>query len=410
MIASVLLAVTLGSTAPASFEQAVERERRLLTEEKAALEAALRTQASARVTAETALEQEIDRLATDLARIEADNASRELRLPAKEQTRSSHAQDRHLKDLLEEMGQWLRQRGEDPPTIADPTALVEAVKRITGRIEADGALQVESERIFDGQGVAQEREVLRVSRVAAVRWDDAMPLVQSAAGPPVVASIEPLRTLDGQGQQVRVVLHDPNHPPDPRGYRSDSWAERMEVGGELMWVLLALGVAALLIAVERALFLGWVAWRWHRIREPQTAALGPAWLAEPWRRLLLAPALGLSALEERIAQAVLVVRERLTQRLTLLNVVAGVAPLVGLLGTVSGMITTFSVVTTKGTDDPQLLAGGISEALLTTQFGLAIAIPTVIVHAILSRSARRLILHIEHALAAALPPGGEDAE
>ncbi|MFO0633797.1 MAG: MotA/TolQ/ExbB proton channel family protein [Nannocystaceae bacterium] len=82
----------------------------------------------------------------------------------------------------------------------------------------------------------------------------------------------------------------------------------------------------------------------------------------------------------------------------LLSLVAAVAPLAGLLGTVNGMITTFSVVTDKGTSDAQQLAGGISEALLTTQFGLTIAIPALVAHALLNRGARRVLVAIEQAV------------
>ncbi len=68
----------------------------------------------------------------------------------------------------------------------------------------------------------------------------------------------------------------------------------------------------------------------------------------------------------------------------LIATLAAVAPLMGLLGTVSGMITLFQVITSAGTNDPKILAGGISEALVTTQAGLVIAIPVLLVHGVLS--------------------------
>jgi len=64
----------------------------------------------------------------------------------------------------------------------------------------------------------------------------------------------------------------------------------------------------------------------------------------------------------------------------LLGVIAGVAPLIGLLGTVVGMIKAFRVIATKGVGDPNLLAGGIGEALFTTAAGLTVAIPAFIMH------------------------------
>ncbi len=87
--------------------------------------------------------------------------------------------------------------------------------------------------------------------------------------------------------------------------------------------------------------------------------------------------------------------------LTLLAVTASVAPLLGLLGTVTGMIHTFEVITQVGTGDARLLAGGISEALITTEAGLLLAIPALLFHAWCVRRNRRLSARLEEACAAA---------
>ena len=71
------------------------------------------------------------------------------------------------------------------------------------------------------------------------------------------------------------------------------------------------------------------------------------------------------------------------------------APLLGLLGTVTGMIGTFGVITEHGTGDPRLLSGGISEALLTTQFGLMVAIPALLLQTTLYRSGDAILRRIE---------------
>jgi biopolymer transport protein ExbB len=76
-------------------------------------------------------------------------------------------------------------------------------------------------------------------------------------------------------------------------------------------------------------------------------------------------------------------------------VIAGAAPLLGLLGTISGMIALFAAVTYYGTGDPKFLAGGISEALVTSQTGLAIAIPTLFAHDYIRKQKDRLIADIE---------------
>jgi biopolymer transport protein ExbB len=86
----------------------------------------------------------------------------------------------------------------------------------------------------------------------------------------------------------------------------------------------------------------------------------------------------------------------LRRNLNTLAVIAGAAPLLGLLGTISGMITLFAAVTHYGTGDPKFLAGGISEALITAKTGLAIAIPVLFIHDLLRAAKDRLMADLEN--------------
>ena len=88
-------------------------------------------------------------------------------------------------------------------------------------------------------------------------------------------------------------------------------------------------------------------------------------------------------------------RERLERFLGVVAVTATVSPLLGLLGTVSGMITTFSMMTIFGSGDASVVSGGISEALVTTEMGLVVAIPALIIHALLSRRATTYLETLE---------------
>ena len=81
---------------------------------------------------------------------------------------------------------------------------------------------------------------------------------------------------------------------------------------------------------------------------------------------------------------------QLERFLWLVKTVSVVAPLMGLLGTVTGMIQTFQAITLFGAGDPKMMAGGISEALVTTMLGLITAIPLVLLHATLANSTRRI--------------------
>jgi len=96
-------------------------------------------------------------------------------------------------------------------------------------------------------------------------------------------------------------------------------------------------------------------------------------------------------IEEVMFERMLETRLRLQGFLPFIAVSAASAPLLGLLGTVTGMINTFKMITVFGTGDAKTLSSGISEALITTEFGLVIAIPSLLLHAFLSRKARRFI-------------------
>ena len=89
-------------------------------------------------------------------------------------------------------------------------------------------------------------------------------------------------------------------------------------------------------------------------------------------------------LEDIISEAILHESSHLNRFGSMIMVIAAVAPLLGLLGTVTGMISTFDIITEFGTGDPKLLSGGISIALITTEVGLAVAIPALLFGNLLS--------------------------
>ena len=94
--------------------------------------------------------------------------------------------------------------------------------------------------------------------------------------------------------------------------------------------------------------------------------------------------------EEAVKEVLMKEMPGLASHLNTLAVIAAVAPLLGLLGTVTGMISLFEVITRFGTGDPKLLAGGISEALITTEVGLIVAIPILLIHNYLRNRKNRI--------------------
>ncbi len=184
--------------------------------------------------------------------------------------------------------------------------------------------------------------------------------------------------------------------------RKPSLGEQLRAGGPIIWPILLIGLAALVIVVERVLYLRRVHSNTDKIMGTvNTLAANGQWDAcenlvrkpehrrSPVVTVILA---GLSGrhqdretLESILQEAILRELPRLERFLSGLSILGAVAPLLGLLGTVTGMIDTFRVITLHGTGDPKLMSGGISEALITTELGLAVAIPIMLLHTFLSR-------------------------
>jgi len=100
--------------------------------------------------------------------------------------------------------------------------------------------------------------------------------------------------------------------------------------------------------------------------------------------------------DDRLYAALLEQRNELERWLGAIAMTASVAPLLGLLGTVSGMITTFKAMTLFGTGDPSVVSGGIAEALITTELGLVVAIPALLAHALMSRRVKSYFAQLEN--------------
>ena len=109
----------------------------------------------------------------------------------------------------------------------------------------------------------------------------------------------------------------------------------------------------------------------------------------------------------KLDEAILRETPSIERGLITLAILAAVAPMLGLLGTVSGMIETFQSITLFGTGDPKLMSGGISQALVTTELGLAVAIPMLLIHSALSSKSNRLIQILDEESAAIVARNAE---
>ncbi len=166
--------------------------------------------------------------------------------------------------------------------------------------------------------------------------------------------------------------------------------ERIDQGGPVGYIILAIGFVGLLIALERLISLVFIGAKVERQLKSTTASSD-----NPLGRVMQVkdnnPHLDTETLELKLSESILREVPKLSKRLTLIKIISVVAPLIGLLGTVTGMINTFQAITLFGTGDPKLMAGGISQALVTTVLGLVVAIPMVFIFAYLNGRSRNII-------------------
>ncbi len=177
------------------------------------------------------------------------------------------------------------------------------------------------------------------------------------------------------------------HAPDP-------W-ERIQQGGIIGYLILALGAIGLVIVIVRLTDLLRVGSR----VESQLADLESPRDDNPLGRIFLATMESRGTdpenLQALLDEAILREIPPLERGQALVKLLTAVAPLLGLLGTVTGMIQTFQAISLFGTGDPKLMAGGISQALVTTMLGLAVAIPLLFLHSLLVSRSRSIIQILE---------------
>ena len=175
--------------------------------------------------------------------------------------------------------------------------------------------------------------------------------------------------------------------------QNPSLLERIDQGGLIGYIILAIGAITLIFAIYKYVVL-------YLMSRDVTEQLGSDKLGDnPLGRVLKVGQTHmkdqLDRLELKLAEAIMSERPSIERGISFLKIVSVVAPLAGLLGTVTGMIITFQQITLFGTGDPKIMAGGISQALVTTVLGLVVAIPTTLAHSFLQSSARSVVEVLE---------------
>ncbi len=185
--------------------------------------------------------------------------------------------------------------------------------------------------------------------------------------------------------------------------------ELIKAGGLLMWPILVCSVISLAIIIERFWSLQQKriapkhlvaqVWQWAKVGHLDNRRIQNLRISSPLGRILAAGLVNRAhereVMKESIEEIGRQVAHSLDRFLNTLGTIASITPLLGLLGTVIGMIKVFAVITTHGVGDASILAGGISEALLTTAAGLSVAIPTLMFHRYFRGKVNDLVMTME---------------
>ncbi|EGR0010711.1 MotA/TolQ/ExbB proton channel family protein [Vibrio cholerae] len=278
------------------------------------------------------------------------------------------------------------------PSMAQLRGLWQAMSE---EIRASGQVQTTEIQWLNGQGETQTVPALRlgslglISEQGYVKWDNAR---QQALNyqqlPSDFPTFSHIRTLvDGDVVTMNV---DPS-----RGVLLEQLAltptlsQRLQAGGVIGNVILVLLGVGLIIALYRGAILATLRQKIKaQLKNPEQPGNNPlgrilaVYNKEQQRSV--------EALELRLLEAVVDEQNHLETGLSMLKLLAALAPMLGLLGTVTGMIETFQVITQFGNGDPKVMAGGISMALVTTVEGLIAAIPLLLAHNILSAQAEAI--------------------
>lgn len=395
-----------------SLEDAYRTELMRLTAEQDSMRTALSNAKALGARSRATLTAEIESLSRTLTRLRADNNNQEMQLPQTARLQSLQEQERNVDRRARQIETWLETHGISFPAAQLGAHAIEhthpaldiMMKAALDHVEEHGQLWVRSnQEYFDIDGVAQVGAVLRIAEVGALVVEGFRPLTLASDGSlRVTEQVNAPAEVNGATRSVGVVLFDPDDIR-PSTVEATTWRDWMNKGGVVMWVIGALAVLALLLFLERIF-----AFSRYYVRLASARRKGLGVQIPKGDRLLKALAViqtgtgSLDDLETQAAEAILQTQPFIRRGVSLLAVVASVAPLLGLLGTVTGMIGTFGMITEYGTGDPRLLSGGISEALLTTQFGLMVAIPALLFQTTLYRCGDAILRGIEHFALAAI--------
>ncbi|MFP4453361.1 MAG: MotA/TolQ/ExbB proton channel family protein [Desulfobacterales bacterium] len=287
------------------------------------------------------------------------------------------------------------------------------------QIRLSGTVRVDHDTIIDRSGKETKAEVLLVGNfTAAYRTAEETGFLAHSSGNEHLFALSALPSGRMQGQindymdgESMAVPMDITRGGALRQLTHElSLTEQVSEGGPIVWPILFLLGLGLLIIAERIIFLlrrrfnseGFMRSIEKLVKQGEFEKCRQACDGHGTKPLPRVMGAGLDCchmpreeMENALQEAILREIPPMERFLSTLGMIAAIAPLLGLLGTVTGMINTFHVITTHGTGDPRIMSGGISEALVTTMLGLAVAIPMLMAHTWLNRAVEKDIGEME---------------
>ncbi len=280
------------------------------------------------------------------------------------------------------------------PTIAELEALWFSLQQ---EMTVNGAVTAFDSVVIGADGKPQKRSVTRLGVFNAVddsgylAYDAELKQLQMLGRQPGAADMIP-EWLNANAAVAPFALDPSRGALLNLSLESPDLLERVQQGALVGYIIIGLGLIGLALAGWRLVVLGTVS---RKVRQ-QLDNIDNAAEDNPLGRVLasyrnLPQPLDVDVLEAKMDEAVLRELPALERGQTIIKLFAGIAPLLGLLGTVTGMIATFQAITNFGTGDPKLMASGISQALITTVLGLLAAIPLLLAHNWVASRSKALI-------------------
>jgi biopolymer transport protein ExbB len=297
--------------------------------------------------------------------------------------------DQFMDDLAQSMGQ------------SASLASIEEIERVWFELQREmtesGKVSRFTTQVVEANGAKVNKEVVRVGSFALISDGSYLELI-----PETGTVAELVRQPPGRFGNTAAQLQNSNGDLvefglDPTGgtimgllVQAPSLRERIEQGGLVGYIILAVGAVGLVISLWRFVVLMTVGAKVNsQLKSSQIKTNNPLGRVLKVREEF--PDADTETLELKLTEAILGELPKLGSFLTLVKMISVVAPLGGLLGTVTGMIVTFQQITLFGTGDPKLMAGGISTALVTTVLGLVVAIPTSLLYALLNTRSKGIV-------------------